>query len=155
MSLMNDASVRRHLPLARGAFTLRSCTEFVADKERLWREAGYGPWSILREGEFVGWGGLQPEGDDVDIALVLRPHSWGMGRSLFRCFLSVAFHENALDAVISLLPETRTRGGGLTRLGFQREGLTEIGGVRFSKFRLHRSAWRAAAMPARAPARPI
>ena len=150
MSLMNDEAVRRHLPLAKGAFTVESCEQFVEEKERMWREVGYGPWAILRNRKFVGWGGLQPEGDDVDIALVLSPDSWGIGRALFQYFLSMAFHEHQVESVVSLLPETRTRGGGLTRLGFERDGTAEVGGVRFAKFRLHRSTWSSSAAPAKA-----
>ena len=73
IELVNDPAVRRHLPLARGHFGPSECEKFVADKERIWEEHGYGPWAFVIDDEFIGWGGLQPEGDDVDVGLVLRP----------------------------------------------------------------------------------
>lgn len=139
--LMNDPRVRRHLPLATGDFDLEVCARFVAAKELMWTEHGYGPWALLQDGEVVGWGGLQPEGDDADLGLILLPSAWGVGRSLYRRFLSFAFDDLGLDSVIALLPETRTRGGGLSRLGFDRDGELEIGGVRFLRFRLLRARW--------------
>jgi [ribosomal protein S5]-alanine N-acetyltransferase len=73
IGLMNDPLVRRHMPLASGDFGPSECDEFVAAKERLWEEHGYGPWAFLLDGEFVGWEGLQPEGGEVDLGLVLHP----------------------------------------------------------------------------------
>ena len=143
IALMNDPAVRRHLPLAKGVFTAEDCARFVATKERMWSEHGYGPWALVREGEFIGWGGLQPEGEDADLGLILRPTDWGEGRSLYRRFLEFAFEDLGLESVIALLPETRTRGGGLTRLGFVPEGESEIGGIRFARFRLLRDGWMA------------
>ena len=72
MDLMNDPDVRRHLPLARGHFGPPEYQRFVAAKNRIWDENGYGPWAFVLDGEFVGWGGLQPEGGDVDVGMVLR-----------------------------------------------------------------------------------
>ena len=71
IELMNQRAVRRHLPLARGDFGPSDCEKFVAAKERMWEENGYGPWAFVLDDEFIGWGGLQPEGGDVDVGLVL------------------------------------------------------------------------------------
>ena len=62
IELVNDPAVRRHLPLARGRFGPSECESFVAAKERIWEENGYGPWAFVIGDEFIGWGGLQPEG---------------------------------------------------------------------------------------------
>jgi len=32
--------------------------EWIAGKEKLWAEHGYGPWAFLIDGKFAGWGGL-------------------------------------------------------------------------------------------------
>jgi hypothetical protein len=42
IELMGDLDVRRHMPLARGAFGVSECERFVAAKERMWTERGYG-----------------------------------------------------------------------------------------------------------------
>lgn len=138
IALMNDADVRRHLPLARGRFGPAECERFVQSKERMWTERGFGPWAFVRDGEFIGWGGLQPEGDDADVGLVLRPQWWGVGRQLYERIVLHAFQELGLDSVIAMLPPTRPRGGGLQRLGFEPDGEAWLSGERFVRFRLHR-----------------
>lgn len=140
VELMNDPEIRRHLPLASGDFDLADCERFVATKERMWREHGFGPWAFVHSGEFIGWGGLQPEGQDADVGLILKRQWWGVGRQLYAKILPFAFEELGLDSVIAMLPPTRTRGGGLERLGFEPEGEVEVAGERFLKFRLRRSA---------------
>ncbi|MEM9153038.1 MAG: GNAT family N-acetyltransferase [Cyanobacteria bacterium P01_F01_bin.3] len=109
INLMNDPAVRRHLPLARGEFRDIECDRFVATKERMWEESGFGPWAFVLDDEFIGWGGLQPEGDDVDIGLVLNQKYWGAGPVLYRRILTHAFEKLCVDSVTALLPPSRTR----------------------------------------------
>ena len=138
IELMNDPAIRRHLPLARGQFGVSECESFVAAKERMWKDRGFGPWAFVLEDEFIGWGGLQPEGDDVDLGLVLRRKHWGAGPVLFRRILAYAFEELDVDSVIALLPPSRTRVAALRRLGFREEGEILIEGQRFVRHRLLR-----------------
>ena len=138
IGLMNDEDVRRHLPLAHGDFGVAECERFVRGKERMWKEHGFGPWAFVRDGEFIGWGGLQPEGDDADVGLVLAPRWWGAGRQLYERIVSFAFQELGLESVIAMLPPTRSRGGGLERLGFEPDGEVRLSGQRFLRFRLRR-----------------
>ncbi|MEM1246410.1 MAG: GNAT family N-acetyltransferase [Acidobacteriota bacterium] len=139
--LMNDPEVRRHLPLARGTFDREDCELFVAAKERIWEEHGYGPWAFVLGDEFVGWGGLQPEGDDVDVGLVLRRAHWGAGMTLYRRIVDYAFEELDVPSVIVLLPPSRTRVAALRRFGFVLEEQVTSGAERFNRYRLTRSRW--------------
>jgi [ribosomal protein S5]-alanine N-acetyltransferase len=136
INLMSDPVVRRHLPLARGGFGESECAQFLAAKERMWEETGYGPWAFVLGDEFVGWGGLQPEGDDVDVGMILHPDYWGAGRVLFARIIDYAFGELGVASVIALLPPSRTRVAGLRRLGFRPDGDTLLGGERFLRYRL-------------------
>jgi [ribosomal protein S5]-alanine N-acetyltransferase len=145
IALMNDPRVRRHLPLARGPFGAADCARFVAAKERLWAEHGYGPWAFVIDGEFAGWGGLQPEGDDVDLGLVLRPKYWGAGRVLYERLVADAFERRRVSSVVILLPPSRVRVSGVLQLGFRPDGELQIGGERFLRYRLLASARRAEA----------
>lgn len=138
IELMNDPDVRRHLPLAKGHFGMPEYKRFIAAKEQIWNEYGYGPWSFVLEDEFVGWGGVQPEGEDADIGLVLRKAYWGAGRVLYARIVDHAFGELGVDSVITLLPSSRTRLAGLQRLGFDKDGEIMIGEERFYRFRLTR-----------------
>ncbi len=138
IELMNDVDVRRHMPLAQGHFGISECERFIAAKERIWEQNGYGPWAFVLEGEFVGWGGLQPEGDDVDVGLVLHRAHWGAGKFLYQMILDYAFGELGLRSVITLLPPSRTRVAGLRRLGFREDGRVMIDDELFNRYRLTR-----------------
>jgi RimJ/RimL family protein N-acetyltransferase len=136
IELMNHPLIRRHMPLTDGQFDAAACDEFIAAKERLWAEHGYGPWAFVVDGEFVGWGGLQPEQGDADLGLVLHPRHWGLGRALYAEIIRRGFGEMGFQSVTILFPPGRTRIKGILRLGFQPDGETEIQGERFLRFRL-------------------
>ncbi|MEV0135785.1 GNAT family N-acetyltransferase [Dactylosporangium sp. NPDC050688] len=136
IELMNDPRVRRHMPLAVGRFGGEDCVAWVAAKEAMWRERGYGPWAFLVDGVFAGWGGLQPEGDDVDLALVLRPAFWGHGRAVAERVLTEAFGPFGFDEVTVLLPPSRGTAAAVRRLGFRPDGQVEVAGRTFLRFRI-------------------
>ncbi|MEM7417469.1 MAG: GNAT family N-acetyltransferase [Gemmatimonadota bacterium] len=142
IALMNDGAVREHLPLLMSRFDATMCAGFVAAKERMWETHGYRPWALVRGGEFVGWGGLQPEGEDADVGLILKPSAWGAGKRLLTRFLDFGFESIELPSVIALLPPTRRSGRALVHLGFAPDGELEIGDERFLRYRLLRSTWR-------------
>jgi len=105
----------------------------------MWEESGFGPWAFVLDDEFIGWGGLQPEGGEVDLGLVLSPKHWGAGPVLSRRILMYAFEELDVDSVIALLPPSRTRVAALRRLGFREDGEILIEDQRFVRYRLLRS----------------
>jgi [ribosomal protein S5]-alanine N-acetyltransferase len=107
--LMNDQLVRRQMPLTSDGFDLDDAAEFVADKESLWTEHGFGPHAIWIDGRLAGWGGLQPEGSDAEIALVLHPDFWGSGRAVYDRIIASAFGAMGLDSVVIFLPLSRTK----------------------------------------------
>ncbi len=82
IELMNHEAVRRQMPLFAGDFNDSVCDQFIRAKEKLWTEHGYGPWAFFADGSFAGWGGLQPEKGEADLALVLHPDYWGLGKRL-------------------------------------------------------------------------
>ena len=133
---MNHPLVRKQMPLLTGEFDQQACLEFVAAKEQLWDQFGYGPWAFVIDGQFAGWGGLQPEDGEADLALVLHPDYWGIGKTLYREIISKAFNEMELESVTVLFPPTRTRISGFLRLGFQKDGEVEVGKHRFIRYRL-------------------
>lgn len=137
-ALMNDPDVRRHLPLARGHFGAAECEAFLAAKEAMWETHGYGPWAFVLGDAFIGWGGAQPEGPDIDIGLILHRAHWGAGRQLYQRVVTHAFAHLAAESVITLLPPSRTRVAGLQRLGFRADGAVRLGQHAFNRYRLTR-----------------
>jgi hypothetical protein len=138
ITLMNNEIVGRQLPLLAGGFSSEACRAFLEAKQRLWDEHGYGPWAFLIDGEFAGWGGLQPENGDADFALVLHPKFWGWGRRIFNRIRDQAFGEMGLDSITILLPPSRPNSKAVARLGFAEDGELTIDGALFTRFRLSR-----------------
>lgn len=139
IDLMNNPLVRRQMPLTSHNFDETDYEAFIAGKQKLWDEYGYGPWAFVVDGRFAGWGGLQPEEGDVDLAIVLHPDYWGMGKAIYDHIIDFAFEVKGFESVIILLPPSRTRVKGVLRLGFEPDGETETFGERFIRYRLHRS----------------
>jgi [ribosomal protein S5]-alanine N-acetyltransferase len=138
IELMNHPLVRKHMPLAKGAFDEAACREFLLAKQKLWTEYGYGPWAFVQNGKFIGWGGLQPEHGDADLALVLHPKHWGLGKAIYLQIIERAFDTFGFSSVTILFPPTRNRIRGLLRLGFKPDGELIIEGERFIRYRLSR-----------------
>jgi [ribosomal protein S5]-alanine N-acetyltransferase len=139
VELLNHPQVRRHMPLAKDFFDDAAYDAFIADKEQLWAKYGYGPWAFVVEGKFVGWGGLQYEEGDADLALVLHPDYWGIGRAIYETIIKKAFGEMGFESITALLPPSRTRIKGLEKLGFQLDGELIIKSERFLRYRLYSS----------------
>lgn len=139
IELMNHPLVRRQMPLTSDNFDESDCEAFIAAKERLWTDHGYGPWAFVVEDQFVGWGGLQPENGEADLGLVLHPRHWGLGKVLYDEIIERAFGEMEFETVTVLLPPTRQRIKGLLRLGFREDGELEVGGERFIRYRLDKT----------------
>ncbi|MEZ0196176.1 GNAT family N-acetyltransferase [Pseudomonas qingdaonensis] len=136
MALNNNPDVLRQMPLGRPDFDEKKCKVWVAQKEAQWVLNGYGPWAFFVENEFAGWGGLQKEGDDADLALVLHPHYWGLGKVIFNEIVRRAVQELRLESITLLLPPTRVRIKGVLRLGFRPDGEVDIDGTYFRRYRL-------------------
>ena len=133
--LLNDPDVRRHMPLAGGAWQEAQARDWAASKDAQWDANGYGPWAIRIDGDFAGWGGFQEEGDEADLGLVLLPGFWGHGARIFAEMVRRG-REMKLANVTIMLPPSRVRMKGLARLGFEPAGDIEYDGHRFLKFRL-------------------
>lgn len=140
LALLNEPRNSRHMPMA-STFTAESAAAWVAAKDGQWVEHGYGPWAVLVDGEFAGWGGFQHEDNGADFALVLAPPFWGQGAAIARAALRRGFEELGLSDVIIALPFSRSPERVVARLGFVPDGEVSYDGHRFRQFRLTRSAW--------------
>jgi RimJ/RimL family protein N-acetyltransferase len=136
IALNTNPLVMRQMPLSSSDFDEAACREWIAGKEQMWAEHGYGPWAFVIDGKFAGWGGLQPEEGEADLAIVLDPGYWGYGKIVYEEIIRRAFAEMGLESVTILFPPTRTRVKGILRLGFKPEREVEIAGERFIRYRL-------------------
>ena len=144
VALLNEPRNARHMPLAGEPFTLPAAAAWVAAKDAQWAEHGYGPWAVMVDERFVGWGGFQREEAGADLGLVLAPAHWGLGAAVARRMLRVGFEELGLEDVLVALPHSRTSPDrALARWGFTPEGETVFGDVVFRQYRLSARDWRA------------
>lgn len=128
--------VLKHMPLGDSQFDEAFCLTWVAGKEQHWEQYGYGVWAFVIEGQFAGWGGLQNENGDADLALVLHPTFWGEGKRIAKQMIEKAFTSINVDSVTVHLPLTRVKLAALLRHGFVEEALVDFDGVLFKRFRL-------------------
>ncbi len=81
-------------------------------------------------------GGFQKEGEEWDFGLVLKPEYFGLGIRITRKAIEFAVADKRITYVTFLLPPSRTKLGGLGRLGASFVGEVEQAGVQFLKYRL-------------------
>ena len=79
MALVANPPAVRQTSLSSLPFTEIDGDESLAAREAMEEEHGYGPSAIEVDGQFAGWGGLQPEQGEADFGLALAPRLWGTG----------------------------------------------------------------------------
>ena len=133
---MSDPRVAEHMPLLTSEWDVDAAAKFVATKEACWTRDGLGHWAFLHNGQYVGWGGFQKEGEEWDFGLVLKPDAFGLGRRITKKAMDFASSDSRIPFVTFLLPPTRKNLGALKRLGATQIGEIEYDGSVFLKFRL-------------------
>lgn len=136
IKLNNHPAVLQQMPLGSPDFDIEKSIAWAKDKDAQWDKNGYGPWAIMIDDVFAGWGGLQKEGDDADLALVLHPNYWGLGKIIYAEIIHKAFNEMNFESITILLPETRKVTKAVSRYGFKPDGDVFFDNIRFQRFRL-------------------
>ncbi|MFN3209110.1 MAG: GNAT family N-acetyltransferase [Roseovarius sp.] len=134
---MSDPRVAEHMPLLTFKWDEAAAAKFVADKEACWDRDGLGHWAILDNGNYVGWGGFQREGDEWDFGLVLKPTAFGLGARISRKAIEFALADDRISYVTFLLPPSRKNLGALERLGARFVSEIEYDGSAFLKYSLN------------------
>jgi RimJ/RimL family protein N-acetyltransferase len=133
---MSDPRIARHMPLLSQPWTSAEATAFVRIKENRWHRDGLGHCALMRDGDYIGWGGFEKEGADWDFGLVLVPEAFGLGDRITAAFLAAARRDQRIEHVTFLLPPSRRNLGALARLGAEFLGEVEQAGAVFRKYRL-------------------
>lgn len=141
IELNTHERVLKQMPLAKGIiFDEVQCNAWINEKENQWAKYGYGPWAFIVDGQFAGWGGLQYEHGDADLALVLHPKYWGIGKQIFNKIINKAFNEMGFESITILLPPTRKKLTGIYSLGFKSDGEMTISNEQFFRYRLNKTS---------------
>jgi GNAT acetyltransferase-like protein len=133
---MSDPRVAEHMPLLTFQWDQEAVSRFVAAKEECWQRDGLGHWAILCNGDYVGWGGFQKEGDEWDYGLVLKPDRFGIGARISKKAIDFAVADERIPYVTFLLPPSRKNLGALKRIGAIFVSEIDYEGAKFLKFRL-------------------
>lgn len=137
ISHMSDPRVADHMPLLTFKWDQAVAENFVASKEACWDRDGLGHWAILDNGQYIGWGGFQKEGDEWDFGLVLKPAAFGLGTLISKKAIQFAISDDRIPFITFLLPPSRKNLGALKRIGATFVAEIEYGGSVFLKFRLN------------------
>ncbi|MAM61875.1 GNAT family N-acetyltransferase [Maritimibacter sp. UBA3975] len=133
---MRDPRLRAHMPLLPATWDDAATHAFIEAKEATWQRDGLGHWAFVHDGDYLGWGGFQKEGDEWDFGLVLSPDHFGAGQRIARACLARAVQDLRIPYVTFLLPPSRTRLAALHRLGAEELSPVTYAGETFRKFRL-------------------
>ncbi|RLU03630.1 MAG: N-acetyltransferase [Ketobacter sp.] len=112
--VLNEHAVRSHL-VAHPPFDETNIVPWIESKLECDRLPGCRVRVIVMDGAPVGWCGIQPDGDEFELAVVIRQQSWGIGPSVFRVLRAWAREFGHEEVVIHLL-ETRPEYRFLTRM---------------------------------------
>lgn len=130
---LRNPRLARHLPLLPAEPDMALVEKIIAAKEDCWERDGLGHWAILHNGEYVGWGGFQREGEEWDFGLVLRPEYFRHGEAIAIQAFKWARHHTNITEVTFLLPLSRSERA-LQRLGARPVCISELGGIPFRKW---------------------
>lgn len=95
------------------------------------------PLGIYARRQVRRLGGLQDENGDADLALVLHPDYWRLGKHIYNEIVDRAFNPMSFESITIQLPPTRVRIKAIFRLGFQCYGDIDYDGIRFNRYRLY------------------
>ncbi|HTR84857.1 MAG TPA: GNAT family N-acetyltransferase [Reyranella sp.] len=87
-----------------------------------WRERGYAPWGVFREGRLIGQCGLNfvPEFDETEVLWALHPDAWGRGYATeaARAALEFGFRDVGLKLIFAITkPDNSASRAVMKRLG--------------------------------------
>lgn len=82
LQVLTDPRISRHLPLFEADIDLLWVERWVEGKITQWLIPELGPYAVLQAGAVAGWAGYQPDGESAELAIVLRPEAWGIGRAV-------------------------------------------------------------------------
>lgn len=107
IELMNHPLVQCQMSLTKCHFDDTAYKAFIINKKQLWFQYDYGSWAFIVDGKFAGWGSLQFEQGDADLALVLYPNYSGLGKPVYKQIIEYAFDKIRLNFITILLSSSR------------------------------------------------
>lgn len=89
IALVNNKKVREHL-IEHPLFTPASLQAWITEKQAIDSTPGCCVRAILVDKQLAGWCAIQPYEQDVELAVVLHPDFWGVGKRVYAEMLITA-----------------------------------------------------------------
>ena len=102
LTLLNDGKIREHL-VEHDTFDKNNLRSWVAEKVRLDNVKGCRIRAIKQNGILNGWCGIQLEGNNYELAIIIGSSHWGVGKRVFSDLMSWAKELGHKEVVIHLL----------------------------------------------------
>jgi len=102
LPLLNDETLRQHL-IDHPLFDAPGVGAWMDEKRRIDAQPGCRVRAVLIHGALVGWCGLQPDEEGVEIAIVIARVGWGRGLAIFNEMLGWARSMGHQEVVFHLL----------------------------------------------------
>ncbi|MEW8691918.1 MAG: GNAT family N-acetyltransferase [Candidatus Thiodiazotropha endolucinida] len=102
LALLNDERIREHL-VEHDTFDKIKLRSWVEDKVQLNKVEGCRVLAIKQNGVLIGWCGIQLEGNDYELAIIIGSSHWGAGKQVFNDLMSWAKELGHKEVVIHLL----------------------------------------------------
>ncbi|MBU6347580.1 MAG: GNAT family N-acetyltransferase [Actinomycetales bacterium] len=134
--LICHPAVTRHMPLAQAEYSNEWIQEWIARKESTWPDKEYGPWSVWHNSTFVGWAGLEPEGEDLSVGIVLHKEYWGSGKVILKQVFTKMGRKIKGKRVTVEFPKSRHSAVWASRLGLVEIEEIEVSGIVFVRYEL-------------------
>ncbi len=138
LSVVNDQTVRKHL-IDHPPFDAASVRIWMDDKMRIDMLPGCRVRAVLIDGVLVGWCGIQPDDDGVEIAVVIAKAGWGTGIAIFKDMMGWARqmgHKEVMFHLLSTRPEYRALTKRATRVQ-----KTTLSGRHFTTYYISVEKW--------------
>ena len=102
LPLLNDETLRKHL-IDHPPFDTARVRAWMDEKRRIDALPGCRVRAVLIDGALVGWCGLQPDDEGVEIAIVIARVGWGRGMAIFHEMMGWARSMGHQEVVFHLL----------------------------------------------------
>ena len=131
--LFKNDKIRRHMPLSSNSVNDVWIETWINSKNSISKISPFEIYSIWMKDEFCGWAGIQPDEDCYEMAIVLKPDFWGLGKVLAYDLIQKYRDSNVDKPLFIYLPLSRNVKIVADRLNFTINGEIEINGIKFAK----------------------
>lgn len=114
LAILNHPHTRTHL-IPHPQFNRETLVLWMADKLAIDALPGYRVRAVLRNHTLIGWCGIQPQGHDAELAIVIDHSAWGSGKTIIIDMMDWAKTLGHKRVIIQLL-KTRKNYAFLQRL---------------------------------------